>query len=91
LIEETLGYLDDGYEACKVRLGTHWAWDGVTTDRFIGLMRDLSSAVDGRMELMVDGNQRRPLHNSNFSSFRVFTFTFYVFSISSGSSLSLHD
>ena len=58
LIEETLGYLDDGYEACKVRLGTHWAWDNVTTDRFIGLMRDLSSAVDGRMELMVDGNQR---------------------------------
>ena len=58
LVEETLGYLDDGYEACKVRIGTNWAWDGVTTDRFIGLMRDLSSAVDGRMELMVDGNQR---------------------------------
>lgn len=58
LIEEVLGYRADGYEACKVRLGTHWAWDGVTVDRFLSLMRDLSSAVDGQMELMVDGNQR---------------------------------
>ncbi len=35
--------------------------------------------------------KRRLLHNYNFSSFRVFTFTFYVFSVSSGSSLSLHN
>lgn len=58
LIDEVLGYLRDGYTACKVRIGTEWAWDGVTPDRFIGLMTDLSSAVAGRLELMVDGNQR---------------------------------
>lgn len=58
LVEETLGYLADGYTACKVRIGTEWSWDGVTVDRFLGLMRDLAGAVDGRMELMLDGNQR---------------------------------
>ncbi len=58
LIEEVLGYLADGYTACKIRIGTEWAWDGVTADRFLGLMRDLAQAVAGRMELMLDGNQR---------------------------------
>ncbi len=58
LIEEALGYIADGYTAMKVRIGTHWEWDGVTVDRFLGLMRELSSEVDGRMELMLDGNQR---------------------------------
>jgi L-alanine-DL-glutamate epimerase-like enolase superfamily enzyme len=58
LIEETLGYLAQGYSACKVRLGTHWDWDGVTVERFLGLMRDLAKAVDGRMELAVDGGKR---------------------------------
>jgi L-alanine-DL-glutamate epimerase-like enolase superfamily enzyme len=58
LIEETLGYLEDGYSACKVRIGTEWTWDGVTVERFLGLMRELAQAVQGRMELMVDGNQR---------------------------------
>ncbi len=42
----------------KVRIGTHWAWDGVTVERFLGLMRELAQAVNGRMELMLDGNQR---------------------------------
>jgi L-alanine-DL-glutamate epimerase-like enolase superfamily enzyme len=58
LIEETLGYLDQGYTACKVRIGTEWSWAGVTVDRFLGLMRELAQAVDGRLELMLDGNQR---------------------------------
>lgn len=58
LIDETLGYLAEGYTACKVRIGTEWAWDGVTVDRFLGLMRELAAAVNGRMELMLDGNQR---------------------------------
>jgi L-alanine-DL-glutamate epimerase-like enolase superfamily enzyme len=58
LIEETLGYRREGFTACKVRLGTEWGWDGVTADRFAGLMRDLRSAVGPGMELMVDGNQR---------------------------------
>jgi L-alanine-DL-glutamate epimerase-like enolase superfamily enzyme len=58
LIEETLGYLAEGYTACKVRIGTEWSWAGVTVDRFLGLMRELAQAVGGRMELMLDGNQR---------------------------------
>ncbi|HEX4212582.1 MAG TPA: mandelate racemase/muconate lactonizing enzyme family protein [Candidatus Dormibacteraeota bacterium] len=58
VIEETLGYLEQGFTACKLRVGTEWSWSGVTVDRFCGLMRDLSTAVAGRMELMLDGNQR---------------------------------
>ncbi len=58
LIEETLGYMKEGYTGCKVRIGTEWSWDGVTVDRFLGLMRELAQAVDGQMELMLDGNQR---------------------------------
>jgi L-alanine-DL-glutamate epimerase-like enolase superfamily enzyme len=58
LVEEALEYIAMGYTALKVRIGTHWAWDGVTVDRFLGLMGELTSAVNGRMELMVDGNQR---------------------------------
>ncbi len=58
LIEETLGYLELGYSAAKVRLGTHWEWDGVTTTRFLDLMRDLAQAVNGRMELAVDAGKR---------------------------------
>lgn len=58
LIEETLGYMKEGYTGCKVRIGTEWSWDGVTVDRFLGLIRELAQAVDGQMELMLDGNQR---------------------------------
>ena len=58
LIDEALGYVAQGITACKVRIGTEWLWAGVTVDRFLGLMRDLAQAVDGRMELMLDGNQR---------------------------------
>ena len=42
----------------KFRIGTEWSWDGVTVDRFLGLVRELVQAVDGRMELMLDGNCR---------------------------------
>lgn len=58
LIEEVLGYLNDGFTATKVRIGTDWSWDGVTVDRFLGLMRELAQTINGRMELMLDGNQR---------------------------------
>jgi L-alanine-DL-glutamate epimerase-like enolase superfamily enzyme len=58
LIEEALAYIDQGYTAMKFRIGTHWAWDGVTVDRFLGLVRELAQEVNGRMELMLDGNQR---------------------------------
>ena len=58
LIQEVLDHQDSGFTACKVRMGTHWSWDGITPDRFLGLMRDLRAAVGNGMELMVDGNQR---------------------------------
>lgn len=58
LIEEALGYVNEGYTAMKFRIGTEWAWDGVTVDRFLGLVRELAQAVDGRMDLALDGNCR---------------------------------
>jgi L-alanine-DL-glutamate epimerase-like enolase superfamily enzyme len=58
LVEETLGYIAEGFTACKMRIGTEWSWDGVTVDCFLGLMREVAQAVGGRMELMLDGNQR---------------------------------
>jgi L-alanine-DL-glutamate epimerase-like enolase superfamily enzyme len=58
LIEEALEYVDMGYTAMKFRIGTEWSWDGVTVDRFLGQVRELAQAVDGRMELMLDGNCR---------------------------------
>lgn len=58
LIDEVKGYVAEGITACKVRIGTNWAWSGVTVDRFLGLMRDLVSEVTGQIELMLDGNQR---------------------------------
>ena len=58
VIDEALGFVEQGFTAYKFRIGTHWAWDGVTVDRFLGLVRELAQAVDGRMELMAEGNQR---------------------------------
>jgi L-alanine-DL-glutamate epimerase-like enolase superfamily enzyme len=58
LIEETLEYVDSGFHAVKIRLGTEWEWDGVTPERFLGLMETLRAAVGDRVRLMVDGNQR---------------------------------
>ena len=58
LIEEALQAVAGGYTALKFRIGTEWSWDGVTVDRFLGLVRELAQAVDGRIELMLDGNCR---------------------------------
>jgi L-alanine-DL-glutamate epimerase-like enolase superfamily enzyme len=58
LIDEALGYIAQGFTAMKFRIGTEWSWDGVTVDRFLGLVRELHQTVAGRMELMLDGNQR---------------------------------
>lgn len=58
LIDEVLGYVANGFTACKVRIGSRWAYDRVTPDRFLGLMTELHQAVAGRLELMVDGNCR---------------------------------
>jgi L-alanine-DL-glutamate epimerase-like enolase superfamily enzyme len=58
LIDEALVTIEQGYTAMKFRIGTEWSWDGVTVDRFLGLVRELVQAVDGRLELMLDGNCR---------------------------------
>lgn len=58
LIEEALEYVAQGYTALKFRIGTEWEWDGVTVDRFLGLVRELAQVVDGRMDLALDGNCR---------------------------------
>ena len=58
LIEEAIGYADQGFTAMKFRLGTEWSWDGVTVDRFLGLVRELAQEVGDRLELMLDGNCR---------------------------------
>lgn len=58
LIDEALEYIDQGFTAMKFRIGTEWTWDGVTVDRFLGLVRELAQTVNGRLELMLDGNQR---------------------------------
>jgi L-alanine-DL-glutamate epimerase-like enolase superfamily enzyme len=58
LIEEAIGYAEQGFTACKFRLGTEWSWDGVTVDRFLGLVRELAQEVGSRLELMLDGNCR---------------------------------
>lgn len=64
LIEETLGYRNAGFTACKVRIGTEWSWDNVTVDRFLGLMGELRAAVGNHMRLMVDGNKRLTVEQS---------------------------
>jgi L-alanine-DL-glutamate epimerase-like enolase superfamily enzyme len=58
VVEEALGYVQQGFTAFKMRIGTEWTWAGVTVGRFAGLLRELTEAVGGRMELMLDGNQR---------------------------------
>ncbi|MDF1513309.1 MAG: mandelate racemase/muconate lactonizing enzyme family protein [Anaerolineae bacterium] len=58
LIDEAMEYIEMGFTAMKFRLGTEWTWDGVTVDRFMGLVRELTHEVNGRMELMLDGNCR---------------------------------
>ena len=61
LIDEALSYIEQGYTAMKLRLGTEWTSDDVTPERFIGLMRELTRAVRATgktFDLAVDGNQR---------------------------------
>ena len=58
LIDEIVAARDAGYTAAKVRVGTEWAWDGVTPERFLDLLGGVRAAVGNAFELMVDGNQR---------------------------------
>jgi L-alanine-DL-glutamate epimerase-like enolase superfamily enzyme len=58
LLDEVPRYVERGFAACKIRLGTHWAWDDVTPARFLALVRDLRRMLPPTFSLMVDGNQR---------------------------------
>jgi L-alanine-DL-glutamate epimerase-like enolase superfamily enzyme len=58
VVDEALEYVRQGFTAFKMRIGTEWTWSGVTPERFIELLSAVTKAVAGRMELMVDGNQR---------------------------------
>lgn len=58
VVREAVGYADEGWTAYKMRIGTHWAWSGVTVERFLELARKVTDAVGDRMELMLDGNCR---------------------------------
>ena len=58
VIEEAIGLADEGYTAYKMRLGTHWAWSGVTVERCLELLQKVTDAVGQRMELMLEGNCR---------------------------------
>lgn len=58
VVREAIGYADEGFTAFKMRIGTHWAWSGVTPERFIDLAEKVTDAVGDRMDLMLDGNCR---------------------------------
>ena len=58
VIDEAVGLADRGFTAYKMRIGTHWAWSGVTVERFLGLLRAMTDAVGDRMELKLEGNTR---------------------------------
>lgn len=58
LVDEALRWIDDGWTAFKMRMGTDWERSGVTVARFLGLMEKVAAAVDGRMDLMVDAGCR---------------------------------
>ncbi len=58
LVGEVRQAIADGFTAYKFRIGTDWTWDGVTVDRFLGLVREVAAEVNGRIELMLDGNSR---------------------------------
>ncbi len=58
VVEEAIGYAEEGLTAYKMRLGTHWDWSNVTVDRFLPLARKVHEAVGGRMDLALDGNCR---------------------------------
>lgn len=48
----------------KFCIGTDWKWDGITVDRFLDHVRELSKIVDGKMKLALDGNCRLTLEDN---------------------------
>lgn len=58
LVSDVAHYVDQGYRAVKFRLGTNWAWDGVTPERFLDLFDLVRHEVGDDVQLAVDGNSR---------------------------------
>ena len=61
VVEEAIGYAEEGFTAYKMRLGTHWAWSAVTVDRFLKIARQVHEAVGGAHGL----SPRRQLSSLN--------------------------
>ena len=64
VVEEAIGYAEEGFTAYKMRLGTHWAWSAVTVDRFLKIAHQVHEAVGERMDLALDGNCRLSLEEA---------------------------
>lgn len=64
VVEEAVGYAEEGFTAYKMRLGTHWAWSGVTVDRFLKIAHQVHEAVGERMDLALDCNCRLSLEEA---------------------------
>jgi len=59
LVDDVLRCAAAGYRLAKVRLGTEWSWDSVSTERFLSLYDEVRSAVaDDGFQLAVDANCR---------------------------------
>ena len=58
LVDDVLGYVAAGYSSIKFRLGTSWAWDGVTPERFLELFDLVRKEVGPEVGLAVDANSR---------------------------------
>ena len=58
VVDEAIALADRGFNAYKMRLGTEWAWSGITVARMLELLRKVTDAVGARMELMLEGNCR---------------------------------
>ena len=54
VIDEILRFADQGFTGYKMRMGTSWAWSGVTVARFLKLARRIVDAAGDRLELMLD-------------------------------------
>jgi len=58
LVDDVVGFVAAGYSAVKFRLGTNWAWDGVTPERFLALFDLVRAEVGDGIGLAVDANSR---------------------------------
>jgi L-alanine-DL-glutamate epimerase-like enolase superfamily enzyme len=58
LIDDVLACAAAGYPLVKIRLGTAWAWDAVTPERFLALFDHVRAETGPGLALAVDANCR---------------------------------